>query len=175
MANSLLDFVMALVRDPVAAAHYQADPAQAIADAHLVGVSSADVDNLIPVVSESVSTAMPGGRFDTGLDSNVWSSGAATEAFDAFAAPVIDEAGDNQYAIVTDMGAEPLSIMSGAIGTAEGVDAPSLVADDLSLQVPALDVAELPLDPPIESAHQSGIWESDGVDAQIPSGFDIFE
>ena len=31
MANSLLDFVMSLVRDPDAAAAYAADPAQAIA------------------------------------------------------------------------------------------------------------------------------------------------
>ena len=30
MANSLLDFVMSLVRDPDAAAHYAADPAQAL-------------------------------------------------------------------------------------------------------------------------------------------------
>ena len=35
MANSLLDFVMSLVRDPDAAAHYAANPAQAIADANL--------------------------------------------------------------------------------------------------------------------------------------------
>lgn len=31
MANTLLDFVMSLVRDPEAAARYAADPAQAIA------------------------------------------------------------------------------------------------------------------------------------------------
>ena len=52
MANSLLDFVMSLVRDPDAAARYAADPTQAIADANLTGVTSADVSNLIPVVSE---------------------------------------------------------------------------------------------------------------------------
>ena len=59
MANSLLDFVMSLVRDPDAAARYAADPAQAIADAQLTDVSSADVQNLIPVVSESLSMAAP--------------------------------------------------------------------------------------------------------------------
>lgn len=80
MANSLLDFVMSLVRDPAAAARYAEDPAQAIADAHLVGVSAGDVDNLIPVVSESVSMALPG----AGSADNVWASGAATAAFDAF-------------------------------------------------------------------------------------------
>ena len=90
MANSLLDFVMSLVRDPDAAAQYAANPAQAIADAHLTDVTSVDVDHLIPVVAESMSTVVPSGGFaggaDTLLDSahNVWASGAATAAFDAF-------------------------------------------------------------------------------------------
>lgn len=89
MANSLLDFVMSLVRDPDAAAHYAADPAQAIADAHLTDVTSADVNNLIPVVAESMPGAAAGGH--PGGDvlaadpaDNVWASGAATAAFDAF-------------------------------------------------------------------------------------------
>lgn len=55
MANSLLDFVISLVRDPDAAARYAANPAQAIADAHLTDVTSADVNNLIPVVTDSLS------------------------------------------------------------------------------------------------------------------------
>lgn len=85
MANSLLDFVMSIVRDPDAAARYAADPSQAIADAHLTDVTSVDVNNLIPVVSESLSMGTPGGhRADAGGDHNVWASGAATAAFDAF-------------------------------------------------------------------------------------------
>src|SRR5215469_12986627 len=87
MANSLLDFVMSLVRDPDAAAAYAADPAQAIADARLSDVTSVDVNNLIPVVSESLSMAMPSTGTDAVVDdhaSNVWTSGAATAAFDAF-------------------------------------------------------------------------------------------
>lgn len=87
MANSLLDFVMSLVRDPDAAARYAADPARALADAHLSDVTTADVQNLIPVVSESLSMSAPVHSLDT-LDfepvSNVWASGAATAAFDAF-------------------------------------------------------------------------------------------
>lgn len=85
MANSLLDFVMSLVRDPDAAAHYAANPAQAIADANLTDVTSVDVNHLIPVVAESMSTVVPDG-LSNGLDSahNVWASGAATAAFDAF-------------------------------------------------------------------------------------------
>ena len=59
MANPLLDFVMSLVRDPDAAAQYAADPAQAIHAANLTDVTSADVNALIPVVSESLSTAAP--------------------------------------------------------------------------------------------------------------------
>ena len=87
MANTLLDFVMSLVRDPEAAARYAADPAQAIADANLPGVTSVDVDNLIPVVSESLSVGATSGGLDAfGAEpaGNVWASGAATAAFDAF-------------------------------------------------------------------------------------------
>ena len=80
MANSLLDFVLSLVRDPDAVARYAADPAGAIADAHLTDVTSADVNNLIPMVTDSMSTAAPA----LGADGNVWTSGAATAAFDAF-------------------------------------------------------------------------------------------
>ncbi|BBZ49817.1 hypothetical protein H7H82_01020 [Mycobacterium heidelbergense] len=88
MANSLLDFVIALVRDPDAAAHYAANPAQAIADAHLTGVTSADVNNLIPMVSDSLSMASPAGAASGAPaveHSNVWSSGAAAAALDSFA------------------------------------------------------------------------------------------
>ncbi|HEY7052047.1 MAG TPA: Rv0340 family IniB-related protein [Mycobacterium sp.] len=81
MANELLDFVMTLVRDPDAAARYAEDPHRAIADAHLTNVTSVDVDNLIPVVSESLSMAAPA---HDAADANVWASGAATAAFDAF-------------------------------------------------------------------------------------------
>jgi hypothetical protein len=84
MANELLDFVMSLVRDPDAAARYAENPQQAIADAHLADVTSVDVNNLIPVVSESLSMAAPAFGADAVGDANVWASGAATAAFDAF-------------------------------------------------------------------------------------------
>ncbi len=86
MANALLDFVMSLVRDPQAAARYAADPGQAIADAHLTGVTSADVNHLIPMVSDSLSMSTPGGTGGASEHGNVWASGAATAAFDAFPA-----------------------------------------------------------------------------------------
>ncbi|MUL64188.1 hypothetical protein BOO86_06910 [Mycobacterium sp. CBMA 234] len=89
MANPLLDFVMSVVRDPDVAAHYAADPAGTIADANLSGVTTADVAHLIPVVSESlaplashVGDVPTAGLGDPGV--NVWTSGAATAAFDAF-------------------------------------------------------------------------------------------
>jgi hypothetical protein len=105
MANSLLDFVMSLVRDPDAAAHYAADPAQAIADAHLTDVSSVDVNNLIPVVSESLASAAPAGGLDAfGAEpaGNVWASGAATAAFDAFADHVPDTSVIDTHSVITE-------------------------------------------------------------------------
>lgn len=105
MANSLLDFVMSLVRDPDAAARYAADPSQAIADAHLTDVSSVDVNNLIPVVSESLASAAPSGgldAFDAGPAGNVWASGAATAAFDAFADHVPDSPVIDTHSVITE-------------------------------------------------------------------------
>jgi hypothetical protein len=105
MANSLLDFVMSLVRDPDAAARYAADPAQAIADAHLTDVSSVDVNNLIPVVSESLATAAPSAGLDafgTEPAGNVWASGAATAAFDAFADHVPDASVIDTQSVITE-------------------------------------------------------------------------
>lgn len=85
MANSLLDFVMSLVRDPAAAAQYAADPAQAIAAANLTDVTSVDVDQLIPMVTESLSSPVQAAdAFGADVGANVWTSGAATAAFDAF-------------------------------------------------------------------------------------------
>ncbi|WP_077100185.1 Rv0340 family IniB-related protein [Mycobacterium terramassiliense] len=87
MANSLLDFVISLVRDPDAAARYAADPAHAIADAHLTGVTSADVNNLIPMVSDSLSMGHPAASAagtPVVEPGNVWASGAAAAALDAF-------------------------------------------------------------------------------------------
>jgi hypothetical protein len=87
LANSLLDFVISIVRDPGVAARYAANPAQAIADAHLTDVTSADVNNLIPVVSDSLSMAHPAGPVSgapVAEHGNVWASGAAAAALDAF-------------------------------------------------------------------------------------------
>lgn len=87
MGNSLLDFVMSLVRDPDAAAGYAADPAGTLARAQLAGVTPADVDNLIPVVADSLAAATPGFGPAVPDAVSVWTSGAATAAFDAFDVP----------------------------------------------------------------------------------------
>ncbi|MEM6105173.1 Rv0340 family IniB-related protein [Mycobacterium sp. 050272] len=87
MANSLLDFVISLVRDPDAAARYAANPAQSIAEAHLTDVTSADVNNLIPMVTDSLSMGTPAGPASSVPapdHGNVWASGAAAAALDAF-------------------------------------------------------------------------------------------
>lgn len=87
MGNSLLDFVMALVRDREAAERFAADPSGALSAAGLAGVTAADVNNLLPMVSDSIATTSPGFGMGAPMVSpaeNVWASGAATAAFDAF-------------------------------------------------------------------------------------------
>jgi hypothetical protein len=106
MANSLLDFVISLVRDPEAAARYAANPAQAIADAHLTDVTSVDVNNLIPMVSDSLSMAGPTGAvagMPVADPGNVWASGAATAAFDAFT-PHTPAASVSQHGAISGLG-----------------------------------------------------------------------
>ncbi len=108
MPNELLDFVMSLVRDSDAAARYRADPAGVIADAHLTGVTSADVNNLLPMVSESLAGPMVG--MSHPADGNVWTSGAATAAFDAFtphAAVSHEGVGVDAGPVVVDPGVVP--------------------------------------------------------------------
>ncbi|CKH02634.1 Rv0340 family IniB-related protein [Mycolicibacterium smegmatis] len=131
MANTLLDFVMSLVRDPEAAARYAADPAQAIADADLNGVTSVDVDNLIPVVSESLSVGAATGGLDAyGAEpaDNVWASGAATAAFDAFGDHVPFETGSGGQVIHAPADPEPA-----------GADALSGPAEAVSATTPEID------------------------------------
>jgi hypothetical protein len=173
MANSLLDFVMSLVRDSDAAARYAADPAQAIADAHLTDVTSVDVNNLIPVVSESLSMAAPSTGFESfGAEpaANVWASGAATAAFDAFDA-------------FADHAPEPAII-----------DTHSLITDtvdDIGAPVEADDVTDWAADPAspqfeepaVDDAIATGAgfaddWAHPAVDdhaAEHPGAFDLFD
>jgi hypothetical protein len=149
MANELLDFVMSLVRDPDAAARYAENPQQAIADAHLTDVTSADVNNLIPVVSESLSMASPAHGIDAVADGNVWSSGAATAAFDAFSdhvpvpvvvdAPLFDEPAVAPVGTNADQWTEP---------DLHTFDAVPFDASSAPVDLPVdLEVHDVPVDP----------------------------
>lgn len=117
MANSLLDFVMSVVRDPDVAAQYAADPAQAISAANLTDVTSADVNSLIPVVTESLSAAPVSGFDAIGDAGNVWSSGAATAAFDAFD-DHLPLQGIDDSPVVRDLIAQPDGAAPGVVDTA---------------------------------------------------------
>lgn len=173
MANSLLDFVMSLVRDPDAAARYAADPSQAISDAHLTGVTSVDVNNLIPVVSESLTG---GEGFGTEPAGNVWASGAATAAFDAFGDHVSAAAtpADTGH-IVDHVITQPDHIAPAALDdyfTDSGLSQQSL--DDSSLQFsnPVID------DAPATHADFGSEWAPPAVDDHHHddggAGFDLF-
>jgi hypothetical protein len=179
MANSLLDFVMSLVSDPDAAAAYAADPAQAITEANLTDVTSVDVNNLIPVVAESLSTSVP----STGTDSlladpaaNVWASGAATAAFDAFGDHVPEVAVDDVQSVVANVVTDPdagvqsgLDVLAEAgVPTVAGIDDPPLQFDG-----PVID------DAPINELVDQDDWSHAVADDQHldddSSGFDIFD
>jgi hypothetical protein len=182
MANSLLDFVMSLVRDPDAAAHYAADPAQAIADAHLADVTSADVNNLIPVVSESLSmTGANGGFHDLGAadpGGNVWASGAATAAFDAFGDHVPFDAPNHAWDTTAGQVIDQPDSLDHLASSVPVVDDPGLVQhplDDLSLQLNEPLIEDAPI---VDPAPDAG-WAHPVVDTQHhtddPGGFDIFD
>jgi hypothetical protein len=181
MANSLLDFVMSVVRDPDVAAQYAANPAQAIADANLTDVTSADVNHLIPVVAESLSTASTSAGVDSFHDagSNVWASGAATAAFDAFDDHLPLQGADDSHAIVTDVvDTHDDSLPTGI----DGIDDPAgdgalhtlAAADDPSLQFdgPVID------DAPLADADAQDDWSHSVIDDHLPQhddpGFDVF-
>jgi hypothetical protein len=179
MANSLLDFVMSLVRDPDAAAAYAADPAQAIADANLTDVTSVDVNNLIPVVSESLSMAVPSTGADTLVDdhaSNVWASGAATAAFDAFDDHVPTVAVDDAHALAADVVNEPDAALQSGVDMLADAGVPDLAtADDPSLQFdgPVIDDAPV-IDAPTEDDWSHAAPEDHHLEPDN-SGLDIFD
>jgi hypothetical protein len=137
VANSLLDFVISLVRDPDAAARYAANPAQSIADAHLTDVSSSDVNNLIPMVSDSLSmttTAGTGAVAPVADHSNVWASGAAAAALDSFTPhlPASPLGVADQHGLTIDSH-QPSALLTGAEVADPPVDHGGLPADDLGL------------------------------------------
>jgi hypothetical protein len=181
MANSLLDFVMSLVRDPEAAARYAENPDQAIHDANLIDVTSADVSNLIPVVSESMpslSGAVPTAGADGIIGDaagNVWASGAATAAFDAFDDPGIVQAIGDGQSLVHELVDQPDAAMQPGLDVLADASVPGVAgADDPSLQVDThviddASVHELATD----SDWGDTINEVADLDSNA-SGFDVF-
>jgi hypothetical protein len=180
MANSLLDFVMSLVRDPDAAARYAENPDQAIVDANLTNVTSADVSNLIPVVTESLGAAVPGtgadgvGDLTVDMADNVWASGAATAAFDAFDDQVPVQVVDDVHTTIIDYVDSPPDALDSGLDALHDSDIPGVVgADDGSLQFDQPIIDDLPaLDLPADGHLGDTVIEVADMDSD-PSGYDI--
>jgi len=173
MANSLLDFVMSLVRDPDAAARFADDPDQAIFDANLTNVTSADVHNLIPVVTESLSAAVPttGAEGLVDMVDNVWASGAATAAFDAFDDQIPVQAVEDGHSVITDYVDSP----DQALHSLSDAGVPGVVGSDdaaLHFDQPVIDDLSA-IDLPVDGDLGATIIQVDDLDSD-PSGFDLF-
>ncbi|MDY6996756.1 MAG: Rv0340 family IniB-related protein [Actinomycetota bacterium] len=143
MANPLLEFVLSLVRDPEAAARYAANPEQAIAEAHLADVTRLDVNSLIPVVSESISAG--------GVEDNVWTSGQAVAAFDAF--------GDELPGLAD-------RAVDGPIGDGPVIEAPTVDAPDPSPE-PGPEPDLVAPDPVFGEASVGEDWAETAADSGI--------
>ncbi|MCW1957333.1 MAG: Rv0340 family protein [Mycobacterium sp.] len=174
MGNSLLDFVMALVRDPEVSARYAADPVGVLAEARLPGVTITDVNNLIPVVADSLAASTPGfgASTDSGADSgNVWSSGAAAAALDAF--DIGSALPDRPYG-------QAVTVPNTEIHTDQSADQPAPGYQVELAEVPALD--EMPTHPALDSVSPAWADESAMQDPAFdpqhhpgdPSRFDLF-
>ena len=176
MANSLLDFVMSLVRDPDAAARYAENPDQAIFDANLTNVTSADVSNLIPVVTESLGASVPtvGAEGIDDMAHNVWASGAATAAFDAFDDQVPVQAVDDVHTAITDYADSPDQALHTGLDALTDSGVSGVVGDDGSLLFDQPVIEDLPvLDLPTHSGVSDTIVDLGDLDSD-PSGFDSF-
>ena len=180
MANPLLDFVMSLVRDADAAASYAADSSQAIHDAHLDGVTSADVNALIPVVSESLSMAVPATGGDALVDhagGNVWASGAATAAFDAFddgtGVAALDDFHGLSSQVPDHVIDQPGEALHAGLDALPDVDVPGIEDPSAQLAGGIIDDAPLVGDAMDHDWHSS-IPEEHHLDP-TDTGFDIFD
>ena len=179
MANPLLDFVMSLVRDPDAAARYAADSAQAIKDADLGDVTSADVNALIPVVSESLSMAVPTAGAEALADDpagNVWTSGAATAAFDAFGDGAAFPAFDDVHGVSANVIDQPDDALQSGLDVLGEAGVPTVAGvEDLSAQFTGAIIDDAPLiGEAVDTDWQSAV--DDDAQPETPaSGLDIFD
>ena len=159
------------------AARYAENPDQAIFDANLTNVTSADVSNLIPVVTESLGAAVPTGGIDgvVGMADNVWASGAATAAFDAFDDQVPVQAVDDVHTTITDYVDSHDEALNSGLDALHDSDIPGVVgSDDGSLQFDQPSIDDLPvIDLPVDGHLSDGVIEVADMDSD-PSGYDIF-
>ena len=163
---------MALVRDPEVSARYAADPAGVLADAHLPGVTIGDVNNLIPVVTDSLAVATPG--FGANADfGNVWTTGAAVAAFDAFDIQ-LPPTGEPQIVPQPAVTLPPEAARSDQTGLDHPVTAPaSATAPDETAAHPSLD----PVNPDwVDDAalHHPNVDPQYEPDQGGSTGFDLF-
>src|SRR4029079_16073098 len=125
------------------------DRSKASHAANLPDVTSADVNALIPVASESLSSAVPGTGPDLlGGDAggNVGISGAATAAFDAFddhsSVPVIDDG----HAFAANVIEQPDDSLHAGLDALQDADIPTVATfDDPSAQLTDGIIDDAPL------------------------------
>ncbi len=179
MANPLLDFVMSVVRDPDAAARYAADADQALRDANLTDVTSADVNALIPVVSESLSMAAPSTGAEALVDDpagNVWTSGAATAAFDAFGDDVSVPVIDDGYGVPASVIDQPDQALHAGLDALDDAGVPTVAGvEDPSTQFTGGIIDDAPfIGEAADTDWQSVVDDSQHLD-DGDSSFDIFD
>ncbi len=159
----MLDFVISLVRDPEAALRYAANPAQAIADAHLTNVTSIDVNNLIPMVSDSLSMTAPAGPVvgaPVADHGNVWASGAATAALDAFT-PHVPAAVAHPHGLGSGVISQPITPGPGP-GPGESPPDPhplGIDPHDPSALMAGAEMPEHPVDHGVFGADELAAWD----------------
>ena len=106
---------------------------------------------------------------------NVWASGAATAAFDAFDDQVPVQAFDDVHTTITDHVDSPDEVLHTGLDTLGDAGVPGVVgSDDGSLQFDQDMMDDLPvIDLPADSDVGATIIEVADMDSD-PSGFDIF-
>jgi hypothetical protein len=106
---------------------------------------------------------------------NVWASGAATAAFDAFDDQVPVQAVDDGYTAITDYVDSPDQALHTGLDALGDSGVPGVVgSDDGSLQFDPSIIEDLPvIDLPADGDLHDTIIEVADMDSD-PSGFDIF-
>ena len=109
------------------------------------------------------------------LADNVWASGAATAAFDAFDDQVPVQAVDDVHSVITDYVDQPDPALHSGLDALGDAGVPGVVgSDDAALQFDQPVIDDLPvIDLPADGDLSDTIIEVADMDSD-PSGFDIF-